>query len=204
VNTAPLRLLAALGMALGPLSPGAAFAQSVHYTLDPAHTAVHFEVLHFGTSTIHGRFTGLNGTVTIDRASGRGELGLRVATASVSTGIPIFDARLRRDDLLASEAHPEAYFVASGFAVGSAADGTPSVSTVRGEFTWRGHSQPLQLTAQRFSCRQDPVPGSTTGQQVCGGDFEAELLRSDFGATFGLPLVGNLVRLRVQVEGLRR
>jgi polyisoprenoid-binding protein YceI len=38
---------------------------------------------------------------------------------------------------------------------------------------------------------------------VCGGDFEGELLRSDFGATFGLPLIANRVRLQVQVEGRR-
>jgi len=34
--------------------------------------------------------------------------------------------------------------------------------------------------------------------------FEGELRRSDFGATFGLPFVADRVRLRVQVEGLRR
>jgi polyisoprenoid-binding protein YceI len=40
--------------------------------------------------------------------------------------------------------------------------------------------------------------------QVCGGDFEAEFDRSDFGITFGLPLVGNQVRLQISVEGRRR
>jgi polyisoprenoid-binding protein YceI len=40
-------------------------------------------------------------------------------------------------------------------------------------------------------------------REVCGGDFEAELLRSDFGSTFGLPFVGNKVRLLISVEGIR-
>ena len=37
----------------------------------------------------------------------------------------------------------------------------------------------------------------------CGGDFEAELRRSDFGMSFGLPLVADRVRLLVQVEAIR-
>ena len=36
-----------------------------------------------------------------------------------------------------------------------------------------------------------------------GGDFEGEVLRSEHGASFGLPLIGNRVRLLVQVEGRR-
>jgi polyisoprenoid-binding protein YceI len=39
--------------------------------------------------------------------------------------------------------------------------------------------------------------------EVCGGDFEGEVSRSEYGATFGLPLVGDRVRLLVQVEGRR-
>jgi polyisoprenoid-binding protein YceI len=50
----------------------------------------------------------------------------------------------------------------------------------------------------RFSCRD------VQGTEHCGGDFEGELLRSAYGATFGLPLVGDRVRLLVQVEGQRR
>ena len=70
---------------------------------------------------------------------------------------------------------------------------------VRGEFTWRGVSQPLSLRTMRFACRNRAEAG-----QVCGGDFEGELKRSDFGATFALPFVADTVRLVVQVQGTRR
>ncbi len=179
------------------LCTATALAQPATYLFDPAHSWVHFEVLHFGTSTIRGRIGPVNGTVTLDAAAGRGEVSLAVPTASVSTGIGVFDARLRQDDLLASSAHPEAWFVATRFVF----DGT-RVASLRGEFTWRGVSQPLTLTALRYACRSDTVDGVSV--EVCGGDFEGELLRSDFGATFGLPFVANRVRLVVQVEGRRR
>lgn len=175
------------------LAAATAGAQPAAYVLDPAHSFVHFEVLHFGTSTSSGRFGPIVGVVTLDRAAGRGEVGLRIPTASVDTGLPVFNARLREADLLASTEFPEAFFVASDFRfVG------PALAEVRGEFTLRGVSQPLSLLARRFACRSDQ------GTEVCGGDFDGELLRSEFGATFGLPFVADRVRLVVQVEGRRR
>lgn len=171
-----------------------ASAQPVVYELDPDHSFVHFELLHFGTSTLRGRVGPVRGQVLIDRAARRGELDARVATATVDTGVRVLDLRLRQPDLLDSEGHPEAFFVARRFDFDAA--GAPQA--VRGELTLRGTSQPLSLRAERFGCRAD---GST---EVCGGDFEANLLRSSVGASFGLPLVADRVRLLMQVQARRR
>lgn len=170
-----------------------ATAAPATYVLDPERSFVHFEVVHFGASTIRGRFGPALGSVVLDPAAGRAEADVRVATAGVDTGVRPFDARLRRDDLLASDAHPEAFFVArqARFEGGRLAE-------LRGEFTLRGIGQPLTLRALHFACRTD------AGGEVCGGDFEAELLRSSVGASFGLPFVADRVRLVVQVEGRRR
>ena len=193
-----MRPLRAVATAVLTLVSAPGWAQPATYVLDPEHSFVHFEVLHFNTSTIRGRFGPLNGAVMLDPAAGQGEFGLRIATSSVDTGLKIFDARLRRDDLLASDAYPAAYFVARQFRF---ANGQPA--EVRGEFTWRGVSQPLSLRALRFACRGEAVLGQGAGQ-VCGGDFEGELRRSDFGATLALPFVADTVRLVVQVQGTRR
>lgn len=176
------------------LASAGATAQPTTYVFDPEHSFVHFEVLHFNTSTIRGRFGPIQGEVVLDSAAGRGELSLRIPTASVDTGLKFFDERLRRDDLLASDAYPEAFFVAQQFRFSGA-----QLQELRGEFTWRGVSQPLSLRAMRFGCR-----GAAEAGQVCGGDFEGELKRSDFGATFALPFVADKVRLVVHVRGTRR
>jgi len=191
----PRPALAAL--LLAGLAAGTLRAEPLSYQLDPANTFVHFEVRHFGTSTLRGRIGPVTGDVLLDRQARRGEISLRIPVATVSTGLRIFDARLREPDLLATEAYPEAYFVATRFTFAG-----DQLAEVRGEFTLRGASQPLSLRALRFACRTD-----TTGdaeQEVCGGDFEAELLRSEFGATFGLPFIGDRVLLRIQAEGRRR
>lgn len=172
---------------------GAAAAELPRYQIDPSHSFVYAEVEHFGASTMRLRFGPLKGEVELDRDAGRGSVSLRIPTASVSTGFGAFDTRLREADLLDSEASPEAYFVATRFGF----EGR-QLREVNGEFTLRGVSRALLLRATRFACYTSPL----FKREVCGGDFEGTLRRSDFGASFGLPFIGDAVHLRVQIEGV--
>lgn len=186
------RLLAALAS-----MPAAVVAAApVGYEFDPDYTFVYFEVLHFGTSTLRGRFGLITGSATLDPAHSQGEVGVRIQTGSASTGVPALDAMLRSSHLLDAVAHPEAFFVATHFDF----DARGKVQAVRGEFTLRGINRPLTLSAMRFNCYQHPE----TAQEVCGGDFTGLLSSEEFGITYGLPFVGGRVRLVVQVEGVRR
>lgn len=176
---------------------GSARAAEARYELDPDHTFVFLEVLHFSTSTIRARLGPVRGSVRLDREGQRGSLGLAIATRTVSTGVPVFDARLREADLLAAQEWPEAYFVAERFRFEGG-----KLAEVRGEFTFRGVSQPLSLHARHFGCHyESSVAGAAS--EVCGGDFFAEVKRSEFGATFGLPFVADQVHIVVQVRGRR-
>jgi polyisoprenoid-binding protein YceI len=187
--------VAAAGIGLGVMAMLAAPAQAAPqtYTLDPERSFVHFEVVHFGASTSRGRFGPVAGSVVLDPAAGRGEVGLRIATAGVSARIPVFEAGLRSEGFLAVTAHPEAFFVASRLRF----DASGLLAELRGEFTLRGIGQPLTLRALRFACRREGA------RERCGGDFEGELQRSSFGITHSLPFVADRVLLRVQVEGVR-
>lgn len=178
----------------GALATAPARAAPVTYRLDPAHTFATFEVAHFGTSTLRGRFGPLQGEVVLDREAGTGEVRLTIPLATLSTGLPVLDARLRAKDLLDVADEPNAYFIATRFRYG--ADG--GVQEVRGEFTLRDVGTPLSLYATRFACRDD----ATLHREVCGGDFTGDVQRSTFGATFGLPFIADRVHLVVQVEGI--
>jgi polyisoprenoid-binding protein YceI len=177
-------------------APAASAVGAATYRLDPDHTFVTFEVLHFGTSTLRGRIGPVTGEVTVDRSARTGDLRLRIPVASVSTGLRILDGRLKQSDLLATTEYPEAYFVATQFRF----DAAGGVKEVRGEFTLRGVGEPLSLFARSFACRQD----ERLGKEVCGGDFEADLHRARFGATFGEPFVADDVHLVIQVEAIAR
>lgn len=168
-------------------------AEPVVFTLDPERTFVQFELLHFGTSTIRGRFGPIAGEVTLDRSAGRGQMRIAIDTAGVSTGLRVFDARIREADLLASAEFPRAVFSADSVRFEG-----DRLAEVSGTLELRGVSRPLVLRALRFACE-------TRAQgEVCGGDFEGELIRSDYGIQFGLPFVADRVRLQVQVEGRAR
>ena len=176
-----------------PPSTSAAPAAAPNYTLDPTHTFVHWEVLHMGTSTIRGRFDKTGGAVQFDPKSQRLDVSISVDTASVSSGVPTIDALLKGSALLDVSAHPQAYFTARG----ARFEGEVP-RELRGEFTLRGISQPLTLRALRWHCGLNPLFRRT----VCGGDFEAELIRSEFGITHSLPFVADRVRLLIEVEAI--
>jgi polyisoprenoid-binding protein YceI len=190
-----MKFAATLMLAMAAAGAGAAArAAPQDFRLDPTHSFVHFEVVHFGASTMRSRFGPIDGTLILDRAERRGRVQVVIDTAKVSTGLPVLDARLREPDFLAVEAHREAFFVAERFDI----DPQGRVASVRGEFTLRGTSQPLELKATRFRCYTNPL----FRREVCGGDFEATLLRSGFGITHSLPFVADAVKLLVQVEAI--
>lgn len=185
------RPLAALLAAL-PLAAGAA---PEVFDLDPAQTFVHFEVRHFDTSTLRGRVGPVRGEVVLDPAAGAGRVGLVIDMRTLDTGFRLLDMRLGQPDLLDVAGHPDAYFVAQRFRY---EQGRPVEMT--GEFTLRGSSVGLTLRALQFAC----IDASADRPKRCGGDFEGSVLRSAFGASFGLPLVADRVRILVQAEGTLR
>ena len=77
---------------------GSALAQTGTYTIDPTHTFVTWEALHFGTSTSRGRFDKKEGTVEFDRAGKNGKVDITIDMASISTGVAPFDTHLKGKD----------------------------------------------------------------------------------------------------------
>ena len=196
----PARAALPLLTALSVLSLGACAGLSNRpepgaYAIDPTHTSVTFEVAHFGTSTHRGRFERAQGEVQLAEPGNGGRVEIRIATASVSTGVAALDGRLRSADFLDAEAFPAAIFIAEGLAFKGGA-----VSEVAGQLTLRGKTLPLTLKASHFNCYVSPL----LVRQVCGGDFEATLQLVQWGmdrdSKFGLP---DSIRLLVQIEAAK-
>ncbi|HEY0819121.1 MAG TPA: YceI family protein [Rhizobacter sp.] len=187
-------LLAALATAL--LCTGATQAQDIRYRIDPSHTSVTFETRHFGTSTHRSRFDREEGAVVIDHTARTGKVEIHIDMASVSTGVAAFDAHLKGREVFNVEHFPRARFVGDRFVFSG-----DKVASVSGTLVMLGRSAPVTLTATRYGCYEHPM----LQREVCGGDFEATLLRSAWGLDFGLPAISpDSVRLRVQVEAIRQ
>jgi len=174
----------------------AAQADGGNYAIDPTHTFVTFEVSHFGTSTNRVRFDKKEGTVHFDRAARKGRVEIVIDMASVNSGVAPFDGHLRSKDLLDVATHPTAKFVGDRF--GFSGD---KVTEVAGTLTLMGKTHPVTLKAKRFNCYPNPM----FKREVCGGDFETVIQRSQWGVNYGLPAVApDDVRLLVQVEAIKQ
>lgn len=178
------------------VAAGGVHANGATYAIDPTHTFAYFEIVHFGTSTIRARFDKKEGNVQIDRAAKTGRVEIKIDMASVNSGVANFDGHLKSKDLLNVAAFPTATFVGDKF--GFSGD---QLSEVTGTLTLMGKTQPVTLKAKHFNCYQSPM----LKREVCGGDFETTLQRSQFGINYGLPVAApDDVRLLVQVEAVKQ
>ena len=175
---------------------GAAQAQTATYAIDPTHTAVTFEAKHFGTSTLRGRWDKKEGSVTLDKAAKTGKVELTIDMASLSTGTGPFDGHLKSKDFFAVEEFPTAKFV--GDKLSFAGD---KVSEVSGQLTLKGKTAPATLKALNFNCYDNPM----LKREVCGGDFEAVIDRTQWGIDYGLAYgFSKNVKLVIQVEAVKQ
>ena len=175
---------------------GAARAESATYAIDPTHTFAGFEISHFGTSTNRGRFDKKEGTVVLDRAAKTGKVEITFQTASINTGTEAFNNHLKSPDFFDVEKYPTAKFVGDKFSFNG-----DKVSEVAGTLTLNGKTLPLTLKALNFNCYQNPM----LKREVCGGDFDATIIRSQYGITFGLQYgFPDAVHMVIQVEAIKQ
>jgi polyisoprenoid-binding protein YceI len=172
-------------------------AQSATYAIDPTHTFVSFEALHFGTSTNRGRFGKNSGTVQFDKAgTAPAKIDLTVDMAAINTGVAPFDKHLQGPDFFDVAAHPTATFVSDKVTMANG-----KVSEVAGQLTLRGKTAPVTLKAVRFNCYDNPI----VKREVCGGDFETTIKRSQWGVNWGLQMgVADDTKLTIQVEAIKQ
>lgn len=165
------------------------------WTVDSAGSSLTFAVTHMVVATVNGSFADLAGTLEIapgGEATGSGA----VRVASVDTGEPARDERLRSPDFFDAEGYPEIAFRITAV---EARDGRPP--KVAGELTIRERTRALAFDAEVR--HQGSAPRATL---VLAG----ELSRRDFGLTWSHLLeaggvsVGDKVRARLELALVRR
>ena len=185
-----LAVVAALGFS------AAAQAESSTYAIEPSHTFATFEIGHFGTSTNRGRFNKTTGTVTVDKAAKTGSLDVTVDTTSLDTGTAAFTKHISSDEILNVAANPTAHLVANKFVFNG-----DKVAEIDGQLTLNGKTNPIVLKAQNYNCYQSPM----IKREVCGGDFDATIVRSQYGVSYGLNYgFPDNVHLVIQVEAVKQ
>ncbi|MDA8447450.1 YceI family protein [Paracidovorax valerianellae] len=188
--------LFALAAVAATLAAGAVQAQTATYAVDPTHTFATFEISHFGASVNRGRFDKKEGTVQLDKTAKTGKVELTIDITSINTGVAPFDKHLQGTDIFDAAKYPTAKFVGDKFTF----EGDKLVS-VAGDLTIKGKTQPATFKANQFACYQSPM----LKREVCGGDFETTIDRTQFGADYGVQYgFPKNVRIVAQIEAVKQ
>lgn len=178
---------------LATVLPLAAHA-SDSYSVDPTHTYSHFSVSHLGFSTMQGRFDQSSGKVTLDRAAKSGSVDITIEAASLSTGYAKRDDHLKSPDFFNVAENPKITFKSSSIKFKGDAP-----ASVEGSLTMLGVSRPVTLSIDAFKCGTHPM----NKKELCGAAASAQFKRSDFGMKYGLPAIGDDIRLVLEIEAYK-
>lgn len=189
------RLCLGLTLALAWSLSSATGAQAVErFTLDPTHTFPSFEIRHQGISTMRGKFNRTQGRVVLDPQGQENRIEVSVDANSVDTGMDNLNQILRGGSFFNTAQYPEMRFTASQIEF---KDGLPV--RARGQLTLLGQTRPMELEIRDYACTRHFL----TRRTMCGADVHGVLRRSEFGMNAWIPLVGDEVRLAIEVEGFR-
>lgn len=187
VRLYPLLLLLAL-----PVPAGAAPRD---YRFDTVHTQVLFSLSHLGYSHPNGRLHVKSGFIRFDDDDwSSAQVDVLVDATSVDMGDAAWNAKLRSHEFFAAERYPTAHFVSTRVEKTGERNGV-----VHGKLTLLGATRAVDLAVKFNRAGVDPYTFKTT----IGFSATGALKRSDFGMGKYLPDIGDLVDLRIEVEGLR-
>lgn len=201
------RTVIAAAASISLLAGGAVVAQSVltqkpaevqagAYTLDSAHGKVTWSVDHMGFSTYVGQFVNANAELTLDPANpSASRLTATIPLTEVDTNNDGLDAHLQTADFFDTANHPVATFVSRSVTVDA---DDPSEATVVGDLTLRGVTRPVTMEVDFNQA------GVSMGAYKAGFDGEATIRRSEFGISYGLPVLGDEVTLHIEGEFIRQ
>ena len=179
-------LLPAQMAAPGAMDPARVKAGT--YAVDPAHTQVVWSVNHLGFNVYTGIFGNPTGSLTIDPA--------KPAAASIAITFPVAEVVTTSDKLNKHLMTPD-FFDAARFPTATfrstsvTANGTHA--TIAGNLTLKGVTKPVVLDATFTGAGANPMSKATT----IGFEATARVKRSDFGVSYGVPMVGEMVDLKI-------
>jgi polyisoprenoid-binding protein YceI len=187
-------LLASTLLTLG-LAPLSAHAQVETYKFDKVHTQIFFSVDHLGYTQSTGQFLDFDGGFTFDRtAPEKSNVNVTIKTDSINMNDEKWDAHLKTADFFDVAKFHEMTFKST--AIEKTGEKT---ANIKGDLTLLGVTKPVTLATTFNKADKHPM----ADEYHAGFNAEATIKRSDFGMKFGLPAVGDDVKIHINVEGVR-
>jgi polyisoprenoid-binding protein YceI len=186
-----------LGLVFSALIAMSAPNAAAEYVIDTkgGHASINFRVQHLGFSWLTGRFDTFSGTFRYDdKNPSTSGISVTIDTTSVNSNHAERDKHLRGADFLDVARFPQATFVSRSVTP----DGNGK-AVIAGDFTLRGITRPVVITAAYIGGGADPWGGFRQG--FTG---KTELALSEFGIVRELGPAAKTVELEFHVEGVRK
>jgi len=164
------------------------------YTVDPGHTYVSFAINHLGFSTMRGKFDQQSGKMAYDPASKKASVTIEIDAASIDTGHDKRDEHLRSPDFLNAVENPTITFKSNKTGWNGS-----TLESITGDLTVLGVSKSVTLKVNAINCGEHPF----NKKQVCGFDAAGSIKRSDYGVNYGLPAIGEVLDLHIELEAFK-
>lgn len=186
---------AKLAVLAAALAVPLAGAQTSNWKLDPAHSSAEFTIRHMGISNVRGHFGNLSGTAVLDEKDiSKSSVKATIDTTTVDTGVAQRDGHLKSPDFFDVARFPQAAFVSKQIV---AKDGKLALV---GDLTLHGVTRSVTLDLDGPSKELvDPKGGVHRGFSA-----EAVLHRADFGLTYGAGMLGDDVKVALDVELIKQ
>jgi polyisoprenoid-binding protein YceI len=177
--------------AVAMLCGGSAYAETLNYKFDTAHSQVHASLSHLGFSASTARFAIKEGLIVADAEDLTAGKVSVVIDAAPNLGDATWDEHMAAEKWFNLAAHPEIRFESTE--VTASGEGQFAIS---GNLTLRGVTKPVTMQAKLNKAGPHPF----NQKPRLGFSATASFKRSDFGMAEYVPNVGDEVLVRIEVE----
>ncbi|HEV2567526.1 YceI family protein [Sphingomonas sp.] len=196
---APLALAAPL-IAQAPASPpgsnNPAAVTGGTYTVDPGHTQVIWTLDHLGFSPYSGIFGDVTGTLTIDpKNPNAAKVDVTIPVSKVTTASAGLTEHLLRPGKAGGKPDFFGANPADARFVSTAVVANGQKARITGNLTLNGVTRPVTLDASFHGAGK--APAQMGGKENVGFRATTTIRRSEFGLGFGVPMVGDEVKLDI-------
>jgi len=184
----------ALLFAVALFAAGAAHAEPVTYTLDPAHTQVAFTIDRFGFNRVLGRFDQVTGQVVLDEADpANSSVTATIQLSNLNSGDATRDQHIREPRWLNAPQFPTMEFRST--AVRLTGERTAEVI---GNLTLLGQTHPVTLNVTLNNLGPNPANQRPTA----GFSASGSLTRSTWGSALAQGRIGDEVNITIEALAL--
>ncbi|MDI1301918.1 MAG: YceI family protein [bacterium] len=188
----------AMAVADKTVTDKAATDKVVNYTIDPAHSFVHFSWSHVGFSNPMADFTQVNGTIMGNQTHPeKSSVSVTMPVKSLDTHVPLLNEHLiDSGDYFKSKEFPGVTFKSTGI---KALDKKKKTFQLLGELTVNGISKPVVLQATLNKAGPHPFYENA---DAAGFNATTRLKRSAFGIDKFVPMVSDELDVTITVEAI--